>query len=371
MKQLYSPTWQESVISESSTIREAIRAIDRAGALMACVVDGQNRLLGILTDSDIRKLILAGNSIDGEIGKKYNLRPVLGRQSMSTNDLILMCEEFLVRELPILDNDGCLTDIFVWRRVHPNEMEFECPMPVGAKDTIKVPMFINAGGKGSRLASVVSDRPKPLAEVGGRPIISTIIRRANACGISDFFISVHHMADSMNAHLSQEEYAHLRIEVLREEFPLGTAGAIGFVSQGITDPLLVSNADVLTTVPYHLLVRHHLNQKADMTCAVFQHRVEVPFGVLELDPNELCITGIKEKPSYAYLANAGIYVLSPDTCKLIEKNKRLDMPELIQTLLHQGKKVIPFLLHEYWCDIGRPSDYHQANHDFQFHFGEH
>lgn len=365
MKLQYSPHWKAALISPEATIRRALRAINESGGLVACVTSSAGKLIGILTDSDIRRLLLSGISLDATVEGRFNANPVIAHHSASPAELEVLCEERRIRELPICDDDGAVVDLFVLGRA-PVVVGFAEQSP--AATALPNAMFISAGGRGTRLRSVVHDRPKPLAEVGGRPILETIIQRAAAGGIRSFFVSVNHMSEMIEEHLRQEQYASYQLQIVREDQPLGTAGAIGLIADEVRCPLMVSNADVLTTVPYERILRFHERRKADVTCVVRPHEVAVPFGVLDIQGN--VIVDIREKPTFTYFVNAGIYVLSPAVCQMIGRNQRVDMPELILRVTREGGKACPFLLHEYWVDVGHPEDYRKANDEFVDHFGE-
>jgi NDP-sugar pyrophosphorylase family protein len=230
-------------------------------------------------------------------------------------------------------------------------------------------MLILAGGLGTRLRQVVSDRPKPLAIVGNQPIIQTIISRAVESGIRKFHVAVNYMSDLIEKHLAGPQYSGLDISIVKESKRLGTAGALGLIQQSIDEPLLVCNADLLTTVPLQQIIRHHRNEKADVTCTVRPYSTKIPFGVVEIKGR--LISNLVEKPEATYLVNAGIYVLNPDVCKLVPMNEYLDMPDLIMKVMKdERRRVVPFLLHEYWMDIGKPDDFMKANEEFSKYFGD-
>lgn len=360
----YSQNWRSSLVNLGSTIRSALEAISQSGALMACALDVNGRLVGIITDSDVRRHLLKGGSLHEPVEAAINTDPVLGFVDMSTPELTALCEEQDVREIPVCKRNGELVDIFVLGQFHtPRDESIDASNPGVA---VPSAIFISAGGKGTRLRSIVSDRPKPLALVGNTPMLETVMMQAYKQGFSKFYVSVNYMADMIEEHLLQSKFSHLKIDVVRESEPLGTAGAIGHVSREIYEPLLVTNADVLTTVPYRQVLRSHSKSNAWLTCVVRQHEYTVPFGVVDIKDES--ISAIREKPTQRWMANSGIYVLSPEACQEIKYNQRLDMPELMNIGINSGKKINPFILHEYWVDVGRPDDFNRANEEFNEYF---
>ena len=371
MKQ-FLPRFQNCIIGGNSTLKDALKAITESGALMACVTDKSRKLLGILTDSDIRKALLLGAKIEDSIGPWTNASPIFASHSLGEDELRNLSVAEGIREIPLVDSRGNLVDIFV-AVIHDHRVDIDHDREQGKSghpnESLRQPnsMLLLAGGKGTRLRSIVNDRPKPLAEVGGRPILETVITNAAAQGISRFYVAVNYMADKIIEHLRASSYKGLEIEVLREEEFLGTAGCVGMLPKDLREPFIVANADVLTNVNYLSLLDHHRRESATLTCVVRSHQMTVPFGVVQVQDGQ--ITEIIEKPNVTNLVNTGIYVLNPDVVHEVESNSYLDMPVLIQKLASKGRKISPFFMHEYWMDIGRPDDFHQANQEYSEHFG--
>lgn len=360
----YSQNWRSSIVQTRSSIRDALEAISVSGALMACALDADGRLVGIITDSDVRRHLLKGGHLQDHVELALNSNPVVGLAEMTSAELTALCEEQDVREIPVCERNGRLVDIFVFGHFHASNAEANENSNPGL--VVPSSIFISAGGKGTRLRSVVADRPKPLALVGNTPMLETVIMQAHRQGFCNYYISVNYMAEMIEEHLSQRKFAHLNINIVKENEPLGTAGAIGLIANDVREPLLVTNADVLTTVPYRQVLRSHAKSNAWLTCVVRPHEYTVPFGVVDI--KEDLISGIHEKPTHRWMANSGIYVLSPEACREIKYNQRLDMPELMNIGIKAGKKINPFILHEYWVDVGRPADFHKANEEFTEYF---
>lgn len=363
----FLPNYRQSMITKSATIKEALSAIANSGAMMACIVDNQDSLLGILTDSDIRRALLQGCSLEDQVETWMVNSPIVGNTSMPSNELLSIANSEGIREIPLVDEKGRLQDVFV-TIIRQERLDIENTSTLGSISTFDNAMFILAGGKGIRLKPVVNDRPKPLALVGGRPIIQTVIQSASKFGIKKFFIAVNYLADQIISHLQSPDYQNLDIEIIKETEFLGTAGAISMIKDKITKDLLVCNADVLTKIPYDLFIKQHIKEGADLTCAIRPYSYTVPYGVVTLE-NER-ISSIQEKPSFQFLVNSGIYLLSPRAIDNIPSGQKFDMTDLIRKLIKQNMPVRPFMMHEYWLDIGQPQDYHKANEEYGQHFGE-
>ncbi len=364
---LFFPNKEKTQVNDTTKIRDALAAISNSGAMVACIIDSFGVLKGLVTDSDIRRSLLKGASIDDSVLKCANLSPLVAESTVAEEDLLALARTMGKREIPLVDNEGRLVDIFVLG-LFETRKSYDEFKNIPATTRLVNEAIILAGGKGARLKTVVSDRPKSLALIGEKPIIEILMDRLVLCGIDKFYISVNYMADQIRHHFKSEKYKSLVIRFIQEEKPLGTAGSIAYVKNEITHPVLVCNADVLTKVPFDQVISYHQNQEADITCVVRAQKIAIPYGVIEIEDD--LITGVREKPQIDYLASAGIYVLSPTICQLLSKNEYMDMPELIELALKQRRRVVPFMLHEYWLDVGVPNDYRQANEDYSKHFGE-
>lgn len=367
MSQSFSPQWQSCVTGINSTLNQGIEKIAAGGVFMACIVDQNRRLIAILTDSDVRTSLLKGASSEDAILKWANLNPLVAEEGASESELANIVIASGKRELPIVNKLGQLVDVYVYG--HSPQAGISNLSSAMAVETVDdTPVFILAGGLGSRLRSIVSDRPKPLAEVGGKPVLQTVIEHIAKFGFKTFYISVNYMAEQIEEHLQQSFYNHLKVNIVRETARLGTAGSIGYIRDQISEPLIVCNADVLSTISFSALIRRHMKAQADVSCVVRSHEVLVPFGLIEVDKNEN-IVSIREKPRFQHLVNAGIYVLSPEVVKMIEPGEYLDMPDLLRKLLDMNKKIVPFLAHEYCLDVGSPESYETANAEYSLYFG--
>ncbi|APJ04559.1 nucleotidyltransferase family protein [Silvanigrella aquatica] len=362
----FSPTYNQAILSEHSTLKECLSIISKSGLLIACISSYQNeKFLGILSDSDIRRALLSGASLEDSSKNWINKNPVTAHESSSTEELFELSHRVGKREIPLLDDQGFVADIFILglNDIRTSEVKQK---NVEIKNQVSNYMFILAGGLGSRLRSIVNDRPKPLAIVGGKPIIETLLNQATSQGFKNFYVSTNYLADQIEEFLASERFSGLNIEFVREKQPLGTAGSIGFIKSKIHESLIVCNADILTNVQYAKIVEEHENHDADITCAVRPFQYTIPYGVVNVLDKK--ISNISEKPKFDFLVNAGIYVLSPKVIELIENEQFLNMTDFITKCNAKGKKIIPYLLHEYWIDVGLPEEYLKANNEYHLHF---
>ncbi|MCX6127140.1 MAG: sugar phosphate nucleotidyltransferase [Proteobacteria bacterium] len=368
LKDKFLPNVKDCIVAYTATIKDGLAAIGKSGAQLAAVVDSKGVLLGIFTDSDARRAILAGASVSDSIATYLGTNPVVGRFDAEPDELRQLAQSEGIREIPLIDSDGRLADVFVVV-AHEQRMSIQL-IDHSSASTVPLsnPMFLIAGGMGTRLRAVVNDRPKPLAVVGGKPIIQTIIQNAVASGIHKFYVSVNYQAELIVEHLKSDCYAGLKIECLHEEEFLGTAGSLGFLGAKWNEAIVVSNADILSNISISQVLQAHCATAATATCVVRPFHVQVPFGVVELGASG--VVGIVEKPVHKHIVNTGIYVLSPAASRFIRPGKRLDMPDLLRMMVEAGDKVVPFLMHEYWRDVGRPEEFVLANEEYNEIFGD-
>lgn len=362
LEHLFSPNWRESVLDRKSTLFDALKNLSDSGSLIACFLDDQNRLEGIITDSDVRKALINGKKLEENAITIANFSPTTCNYQETAENLKYVAATNRIHEIPLVDEEKKLRDIFI---VSLREERVEI-INNDYDQKIKAPrqnaMFILAGGLGTRLSSIMKDRPKPLAMIGEKPIIAIVIEQAVEAGIRNFYISVNYMAEKIKDFLEKSAFNDLNIHIIHEEKRLGTAGSLSLIPQDLQSPLLVCNSDILTNVNFERILLQHEKNQAALTCAVRPHCVSVPFGVFDI-MNDV-ILDIREKPEALFLVNAAIYVLDPKVIKLIPTDSYYDMPDLIKKIIHNKMKISPFYLHEYWMDIGKPEDYERANLDF-------
>lgn len=331
--------------SPEASLKEAMKRITDAGGelLVQIVVDDGRRFLGLITDGDIRRGLLQGHTLDSPARTVMNTNAVRGQLGDSTGNLTKLQKLNPHRAfLPLLGPGDVVTAIAILA-------------DAGASG---VSALIMAGGFGSRLGDLTQSMPKPLLPVGDLPILEHILRRLEAASVADIYLSVHYLAEQIQDFVQRRQCA-IRISVLHEVAPMGTAGALQYLNDDVSRPLLVINGDILTSLDFNAFIQFHAQHGFDATLAVAQHRVRIPYGVVRHGADGVFL-GIDEKPMIAHYVAAGIYLLSPQFRALVKQGERIDMPALLERGQREGLQAGLFPIHEYWTDVGRPEDLAQA-----------
>lgn len=336
-------------ITPQASIRDAIEAIDRGVMQIALVATADARLIGTISDGDIRRAFLKGKSLEDPIDELYNPNPVIGHINQPQEDLVQLALAHGLKQLPMLDDNGQLIGIeYIADHLHgPRKSN---------------PVILMAGGLGTRLRPLTLDTPKPMLTVGSKPILETILESFIRYGFQNFYISVNYKSEKIREYFGNGERYGISITYLNENERLGTAGALSLLPEGIDQPLLVMNGDLLTNVNFEHLLNYHQLAKSKATMCVREYQLQVPYGVVHT--NGATISEIREKPTQKFFVNAGIYVLEPEILQRIPQKTYFDMPELYQQLLDDREKVCSFPIKDYWMDIGQPNDFEQANQEY-------
>lgn len=345
--------WEKALIGPEATFREALQAVDRTGGGIALIVDEQRRMIGALSDGDLRRALIRGAGLDDRAVDAANRQPVCADEGQDRAAVLAILRAHRLRQLPILSSD---------RRV--------VGLVTGA-DFLDIPVRVNpvvimAGGKGERLAELTRETPKPMLKVGSRPILDTIVGNLAGQGFRQFWLAVNYKADQIERHFGDGSALGLDIRYLREAKPLGTCGALSLLPRP-DQPVVVTNGDVLAKADYSHVLDSHLQSDAQATIVVRDYQMQVPFGVVNAEGAD--VVRIDEKPTQNYTISAGAYVLSPEALELIPPDAYFDMPALLADLIARGMKVRLQRAEGYWMDIGRPPDYAQANADYGAVFG--
>ena len=345
-----SHCWQKTLISESSTIKQALEIINSEALRVAVVVDQDKKLLGMITDGDIRRGLLNDLVLTDSVAKVMNSVPITAEQGASKEHLVELMEEKQILSVPLLDQDNKVVGL-------------ETLHSALSKDKYQNPVFIMAGGFGTRLRPLTDNCPKPMLKVGDKPILETVIKSFIKAGFNNFYISTHYMPEQIHQHFGDGTDLGVSISYVHEETPLGTGGALGLLPEDMPRdlPLIMINGDVLTKVDFQRLLNFHMENDADATMCVREYDYQIPYGVINGDGNQ--ITSMVEKPVQRFFVNAGIYVVSPRVIQSVEKNQKIDMPTLLEQHMEERQKVLMFPIHEYWLDIGRMDDFNRAQMD--------
>jgi dTDP-glucose pyrophosphorylase len=352
-----APELEGMLVGTRATIRAAMECIDVNRQGIALVVDDARRLLGTVTDGDVRRAMLQDLSVDEGVTVLLERQAALGESrpmpltapaGTGVSELVALMRRYDVRQIPIVDAEGRPEDVVMLHDL----IRVDGP-PLRA--------VVMAGGPGTRLGALTADTPKPMLPVGDRPLLERIIAQLREAGIRHVNLTTHYRADVIAEHFGDGSEHGVEIEYVSEAQPLGTAGALGLVEGD--EPVLVMNGDILTRVDFRAMHRFHDEHEADMTVAVRPYEVRVPYGLVEIDGSR--ISGVTEKPLVRGFVNAGIYLINADVRGFVSRDERLDMPQLIERLLANGRRVVGFPLREYWLDIGQPADYERALADVE------
>ena len=341
--------WKDIAIRRDASIRDGLEVIDTGGIQIALVVDENAKLQGVVTDGDIRRGILQGVDLDASVTTVMNPDPVTASPDETRSRLIEMMKSRRIHQIPVVDTKGTVQAIKVLDKLLEPE-----PRPN--------PIMLMAGGLGTRLRPLTNDCPKPLLEVGDKPILETIIEGFTQHGFHRFYLSVNYKAGMIEEYFGDGSNWNAQIEYIREEKRLGTAGPLSLLPRQPDHPLIVMNGDLLTTLNFSQLMDFHEEQRADATMCVREYEVQVPYGVVETDDQRM--TGLEEKPVHRHFVNAGIYVLNPDVLGHVPIDTFYDMPDLFETLVDNNQKATVFPVREYWQDVGQKEDFRRANSEY-------
>lgn len=345
----------EKPLQLGATLIDAVRAIEGTFRRMAVVVDSDNKLVGTLTDGDIRRYIIASGSLDDSVENAMNIKPLFAQQDAPDGYIKDLMRIGNVTGIPLLDNDGKYI-----RLVHLTDIEkFE----YSNKKTVKFSFaVIMAGGEGTRLRPLTENLPKPMVKVGGVPLLERQIQRLVEMGIPRVYISVNYLSHIIEEYFGNGHGFGIEVCYLREDEKLGTAGALTLLPEQPNGHILVMNGDILTTSDLESFYQFHENHDAYLTVAAIDYRVNIPYGVILAEASY--VKGLVEKPSKRYLCNAGIYALSPNVLDLLPNQSYCNMTDLVGLCLNRNFPVAVFPVHEYWNDIGTPDDLEKARLHF-------
>ncbi|CAI6084366.1 nucleotidyltransferase family protein [Cohnella sp. JJ-181] len=341
--------WQSTIVPMDMTIEQAVKTIDSSSMQIALVTDEAGRLVGTITDGDIRRGILRGIGLQEPVVLIMNANPTILPEQTEAGVILSLMRIKQIRHIPLVDHEGRLTDLKC----------FDDLVRPARKDNWVV---IMAGGLGTRLSPLTDSTPKPLLHVGGKPLLETILENFIASGFVNFYLSVNYKSEMVESYFQDGSRWGVQIRYIRENQRMGTAGALSLLEELPTEPLLVMNGDLLTKVSFNQLLEFHQSHKALATMCVRNYEYQVPYGVVNVDKHHL--VGLVEKPKQHYFVNAGIYVLNPEVIRQIPRDIFYDMTTLFEALMADKQETCVFPLREYWLDIGRMDDYERANGEY-------
>jgi dTDP-glucose pyrophosphorylase len=342
--------WKKILLPANTTLHQAICCLDETSLQILIIVTDGGRLLGTLTDGDIRRGLLRGLEMSSTVESIIHRDPLVVPPQWGRDTVLQLMQANKVHQLPVVDEKRNVVGLHLWDEL----------LAPSKRPNV---MVVMAGGRGTRLGAYTEHCPKPLLPIGGKPMLEHIIERAKSEGFDHFVLSVHYLGQMIEEHFGDGERLKVQIDYLREQTPLGTAGALGLLKTRPAESFLVTNGDVLTDIRYGELLDFHIRHGASATMAVRLHEWQHPFGVVKTKGVD--IVGFEEKPVARSHINAGVYVLEPNALDLIGVDEHCDMPTLFARVQEKKARTIVYPMHEPWLDVGRPADLERARSDYE------
>lgn len=333
--------WRQAILPASASIHQAVRNLDQVAIKIVLVVNQAGELEGTISDGDIRRGLLKGLDLNSPIASVIRRNPLVAPPEMGRDMVMQLMIANKIQQIPVVDDQHHVVGLYLWDEIT-------------TQPTRSNLMVIMAGGKGTRLRPHTENCPKPLLPVAGKPMLEHIIERAKLEGFSHFALAIHYLGQMIEDYFGNGEGFGVKIDYLRENSPLGTAGALGLLNPRPDAPFVVTNGDVITDIRYGELLDFHIRHDAAATMAVRVHEWQHPFGVVQTQGVE--IVGFEEKPIARSHINAGVYALSPDVLGLLSADAPCDMPTLFERLQAKTRRTVAYPMHEPWLDVGRPDD---------------
>lgn len=341
--------YKEHLIESGTSIKKALNVLDKlAKDAITFIVDENNTLLGSMTDGDVRRGLLNDISISQPVDKITQPNPKFIYKGDYDIHEVINYRENDIKIIPVLNKDNQVINI-----VNFNYLNSYLPVDV----------VIMAGGKGTRLLPLTEYTPKPLLEVGNKPILEHNLERLSQFGIDDFWITVNYLGKKIEEHFGDGKDRNIDIKYIWEDKPLGTAGSLSKINEFNHDYILLTNSDILTNLDYEDFFLKFIDEDAEMAVVTIPYKVDVPYAVLETSNGH--IMNFKEKPTYTYYSNGGIYLMKRNVVEYLPKNAFFDTTDLIQILIEDNKNVFSYPHNGYWLDIGKHEDYEKAQEDIK------
>ena len=341
--------YKNILLSTNSTIREALEVIQSGSLKIGVVVDKNEKLIGTVTDGDIRRGLLNNLSLDDVIGSVIFRTPTVCNIEDTKERILEIAVEKKLYQIPIVDNDGKLVGI--------EEID-ELLKPEHKNNKV----VLMVGGLGTRLRPLTEKTPKPMLKVGDKPLLETILLNFKKYGFTNILLSVSYKSEIIENYFGDGSKFGVHIEYIHEEKRMGTAGALSLIKEKLNEPFFVMNGDLLTNINFKHMMAYHVLNNSIATMGVREYDFQVPYGVVNLDG--INIKSIEEKPVHNFYVSAGIYVLDNKVLDLIPDNKFFDMPTLFEKVIENEMKSISFPIREYWLDIGRMEEFEKANNEY-------
>ena len=339
--------YKQHLINKKSSLSEALtrlNTLDKDTILF--VVDEEDKLIGSLTDGDVRRGMIKGLNASSELVLFIQDAPKYILKDNVFLEKVIEFRKNNFKIIPVLNSENKIVDIVNFR------LQYSC---------LPIDVIIMAGGLGSRLKNLTKEIPKPLLKVGSKPIIEHNIDSLANYGAKNFHISVRHMANLIIDKIGNGSSKSIEISYLEENKPLGTVGSASMIKDFQNEVILLTNSDILTDLNYEEFYLDFIKNNADMSMVTIPYNVNIPYAVIKSEDNY--VKSIVEKPTYTYYSNAGIYLLKKIMIDKIPKDERFDATDLMDIIIKENLKLISYVHNGYWLDIGRPEDYQRAQKD--------
>jgi len=333
--------WKKTLLDENSPVRAAIQCLNKSTLQIILVVNKKKKLIGTITDGNIRRGMLSGLNINSSIKKIINRKPYTVSKSLSKSAINKLMNMRQIHQIPIIDKRKNILGLYVWNQF-------------GFLETKKNLVIVMAGGKGTRMMPYTENSPKPLLPFGNKPILEHILLKAKSEGFNQFIFSINYLGYMINNFFGNGSSWSVKIKYIKEKLPLGTAGSLSLLNPKPKIPFIVYNGDVISEIRLSDLLNFHIRNNSIATMVVKPYELRNPYGVVKINGNE--IVGLKEKPISKSYINTGVYAFDPLVLKYFYKNKYLDMNTLFQNLIKKSKRVLAYPAYETWLDVGRPKD---------------
>lgn len=342
-------TYRKHLLAKGSSIRQALERLNSLAIdAIVFIVDEQNRLVGSLTDGDVRRGLLKGFGVEDGVDEIIQAKPRYIRKGDHDIAKVIDYRENNYRIIPILDKEDRVVNVINFREI---------------KSYLPVDAVIMAGGRGERLRPLTDSIPKPLIPVGDKPILEHNLNRLSLFGIDDFWISLNYLGEKIESFFGSGKERNIDIRYVWENEPLGTIGSVSKIEDFQHDYILVTNSDILTNIDYEHFFLDFINTNADFSVVTIPYRVSIPYAVMETSNGH--VLSFKEKPTYTYYSNGGIYLMKRSCLSYIPNNSFYNATDLMEKMISEGKRVVSYPLVGYWLDVGKPEDLEKANNDIK------
>lgn len=332
--------WQKAILKDHQLVKDAILNLNNTGLKIVIVVNKNGNFEGTITDGDVRRSLLKGNSLEDSINCALNRNAITVSTNIVRDEVISIMNKYKIFQIPILEKNR-IVGLHDFDNLKSNFKRYN-------------KIVIMAGGKGTRLYPLTKNIPKPLVKVAGKPMIEHLIIRAKSQGFNEFIISINHLGHLIKEYLGDGKKLDVVINYIIEEKPLGTVGSLSMISDKSNLPLIITNVDVFTDVKFSEILDFHSLNNSVATMGVRLYKWQNPYGVVHTDG--IHITKFEEKPLFESFINAGVYILEKRALNLLQKDHYCDMPKLFERLKAKKNKTIVFPIHENWLDVGKIDD---------------